>query len=184
MAPTPRCASKLYKAEKDLANAQERLLVFQQTNNVNFLQEQGSSAASYLAKLNVRLADLRTEFQLVELVLSDTNAAGAAKLPSAGGDAQQFGGYLKAREQHLLLKAEREDLGRFLRPKHPKILKMDEEIARQERTLDIFKQQTTDQLASTRNSLGTPVGQPPRLDQGVGSQGRRVEPQDGRVRTN
>jgi succinoglycan biosynthesis transport protein ExoP len=144
---------QLLKSEKDLKTAQEQLLMFQQTNNVNFLQEQGSSAAGYLAKLNIRLADLRTEYQLLDLMLSETNQANAPKLPSSGGDALQFAGYIKAREQHLLLKAEREDLGRYLKPKHPKIIKMDEEIARQERTLEIFKQQTAEQLGGTRNSL-------------------------------
>lgn len=144
---------QLYKPQQELKEAQEKVIAFQQANNIVFLQEQGNSAAGYLAKLNTRLADLRTEYQLLDLVLSDATNASAPRLPSNGGDTQQFVGYIKAREQLMLLKGEREDLSRYLKPKHPKIIKMDEEIARAERSLEIFKQQTADQLASTRNSL-------------------------------
>jgi capsular exopolysaccharide synthesis family protein len=53
----------------------------------------------------------------------------------------------------MLYKAERAEWGRYLKPKHPKIIKMDDEISRQERLLDIFRQQGRDQLISARDSL-------------------------------
>ena len=41
-----------------------------------------------------------------------------------------------------------EELSEFLRPKHPKMIAYSDEIERQERLLDIFRQQSAEQLES------------------------------------
>jgi len=58
------------------------------------------------------------------------------------------------KQQSLLLKADQQDLAQYLRPKHPKMMAMTEEIARRERLLDIYRQQSVDQLDSKKGSLG------------------------------
>src|SRR5260221_10863258 len=52
------------KGELELAQA--KLQDFRASNNVVFLQQQGSSAESYLASLNRQLASVRTELKLLE----------------------------------------------------------------------------------------------------------------------
>lgn len=61
--------------------------------------------------------------------------------------------YLKAKQQILLLKAQRDELGEFLRPKHPKIIALDEDITHKEKLLEIFRHQTQDQLANRQHAL-------------------------------
>jgi len=61
--------------------------------------------------------------------------------------------YLQAKQQILMLKAQRDELGQYLRPKHPKIIAMNEEIARQENLLDIFRQQSQEQLKNRQHTL-------------------------------
>ena len=61
--------------------------------------------------------------------------------------------YLKARQEVLLLKAEREELGEYLRPKHPKIIALGEDIAHKEKLLAIFRQQTQEQLENRKHTL-------------------------------
>jgi capsular exopolysaccharide synthesis family protein len=65
--------------------------------------------------------------------------------------------YLKAKQQILLLKADQQDLGEFLRPKHPKMIALTEEIARRERLLDIFRKQNAEQLESRKGSLSLQI---------------------------
>src|SRR5262249_11888214 len=60
---------------------------------------------------------------------------------------------LKARQQLLLFRAEQRDLGQYLKPRHPKMIVLSEEIGRCERLLDILRQQSTDQLECRRASL-------------------------------
>src|SRR5439155_265914 len=136
-------------------------------NNVVFLQEQGSSAGSYLAQLNRQIATLRTQLQLLQRLDPEqwvdaesrhaaTNsgeppeASARETLASlAGPQADLF----KASQQMQLLKAKRDELGRFLRPLHPKITKLNEEIATQEKLVGISRDEALRQLANRRQAL-------------------------------
>src|SRR6185503_6068951 len=52
-----------------------------------------------------------------------------------------------------LLKLQRARLSRYLRPKHPKIVKLDADIERAEKLIDIFQRQSRDQLAASRSAI-------------------------------
>src|SRR5207249_731508 len=62
--------------------------------------------------------------------------------------------YLKAKQQVQLLKAERDTLAKDLRPKHPKILKLNDEITKQEKLIDLFREDTVEKLETRRKSIG------------------------------
>jgi len=80
----------------------------------------------------------------------------APNLPSSLGEFEA--GYLQAKQQILLLKAKRDDLSQNLRPKHPDIIAINEEIASQEKLLDIYKGQSQEQLQNRRHSLELEIG--------------------------
>ena len=65
--------------------------------------------------------------------------------------------YLRTRQQVLLLKAEHDDLAKSLRPKHPRMIGLEEEISRRERLLRIFQEQTAQQLATRKELLGLQI---------------------------
>src|SRR5256885_14331334 len=83
-----RAAASLLTEVSELADKlkehQERMYAFQMSNNVVFLQEQGSGAGSYLALLNRQLATLRTELQLLQLIQPDQYVELGAKSRSVG----------------------------------------------------------------------------------------------------
>ena len=62
---------QLARPQKELKDAQDKLLAFQKENNVGFIAEVGNSASGFLAKLTTKLADLRTEAKLLELYNAD-----------------------------------------------------------------------------------------------------------------
>jgi Mrp family chromosome partitioning ATPase len=158
---------EVVRLEKDLRKCDEELVAFQTSNSVVILQEQGNSAGSFLAGLNQRLATLKSEYALLQSLNLDQNLEKqnrSGELSLALGDNQNSGAqsentaltdadYVRARQQVILLKAEQDDLGRYLRPKHPKIIALNEEIARQERFLAVFRQQSCEQLDARRDSL-------------------------------
>jgi uncharacterized protein involved in exopolysaccharide biosynthesis len=143
---------EVIRLEKDLRNADAELLEFQSTNTLLLSQEQGNSAGNYLAALNLRLATRKSEYDLLQMLTVDQNldlqqAPSAAVLPAngatdtsppAGGDRTDTD-YLRAKQQLLLLQAEQEELGRYLRTNHPKMIAMNEEIVRREQLLKIFR---------------------------------------------
>jgi capsular exopolysaccharide synthesis family protein len=215
----------------NLQEAKQEMVKYGDTNREVYLQEQGNSAADYLANLTRQLADLTSELQLLKTLTLDENAerlvglaqqsftpqsasqtgagqqglaqqtqaqqnlaqqtltqpASGTATPGGANPANarpnQFGPppgtanasrsaneaqakdqsqaslvgseteYLKAKQQILLMKAQRDDLGKYLRPKHPKIIVLNEDIDKMEKLLDIFRGQTKDQLTDRAHTL-------------------------------
>ena len=158
---------EVLRLKKELSKSDLEIAEFQSTNSVVLLQDQGNSAGNYLAALNNRLAALKSEQELLQTLTLDQNLdrqqqlSGTLPVSNDPNDRSVQGAgdhldsdYLRARQQILLLKADQQDLGQYLRPKHPKMIALSEEIARRERLLDIFRQQSAEQLESRKQSLG------------------------------
>jgi capsular exopolysaccharide synthesis family protein len=157
---------QLIQTEKDLRTAEDEMLEFQKQNNIGFIQEEGNSAAAYLVKLNRDYAAFKTEFDLLDLLDLDQNLDRAKNKSDGGAVAQTdeqvmpFSGvgpeadYLKAKQQVQLQKAERDILAKNLRPNHPKIIKINEEISKQEKLIDLYRGDALEKLKTRRESIG------------------------------
>ena len=160
--------AQLIQIEKDLRNGEDEMLEFQKEHNIGFIQEEGNSAAAYLVKLNQEYARLKTEYDLLSLLDLDQNLdrQQAAPRPSETVTASQpdegmpfadvgpEGDYLKAKQAVQLLKAERETLSKDLRPKHPKIIRLNDEIDKQEKLIALYRQDAVEKLETRRKSIG------------------------------
>jgi polysaccharide biosynthesis transport protein len=163
---TTGITEQLIQVEKDLRSAEDEMLEFQKENNIGFIQEEGNSAAAYLVRLNRQYASLKTEYDLLNLLNLDQNLDRAQSQSEASSDVQgedkglpfadvgPEADYLKAKQQVQLLKAEREELSKDLRPKHPKIIKLNDEIAKQEKLIQLFRADTVEKLKTRRESIG------------------------------
>lgn len=165
---TTGITENLIQIEKDLRNAEDEMLDFQKQNNIGFIQEEGNSAAQYLVRLNQQYAQLKTEYELLEKLDLDQNldrsqglkaeSSPGAPIPEAEGmpfsDVGPEGEYLKAKQQVQLLKAERDTLSQDLRPKHPKILKLKDEITKQEKLIELFRSDAVEKLETRQKSIG------------------------------
>src|SRR5881275_2818230 len=163
---TTGITEQLIQVEKDLRNGEDEMLEFQKQNNIGFIQEQGNSAAQYLVKLNQQYAQLKTEYDLLNLLDLDQNLDRAQNKTEAasgqGSDNQGMpfsdvgpeGDYLKAKQQIQLLKAERETLAKDLRPNHPKILKLNDEMTKQDKLIQLFRADALEKLKTRRKSIG------------------------------
>lgn len=158
---------QLIQTEKDLRTAEDEMLEFQKQNNIGFIQEEGNSAAAYLVRLNRDFASLKTEYDLLNLLDLDQNldrAQNKAESAATGEATEERGlpfadvgpeaDYLKAKQEVQLLKAERDTLAKDLRPKHPKILKLNDDIAKAERLIDLYREDTVEKLETRRKSIG------------------------------
>lgn len=167
---TTGITEQLIQVEKDLRNSEDELIEFQKQNNIGFIQEEGNSAAAYLVRLNQQYAQLKTEYDLLNLLDLDQNldraqskmdAAQASQGPTGDNnqglpfsDVGPEADYLKAKQQVQLLKAEKETLAKDLRPQHPKILKLNDKITEQEKLIDLFRADTLERLKTRRESIG------------------------------
>ena len=155
---------QLVTLERELKKDEEELINFQASNSVVVLQEQGNSAGNYLAQLNRQLADRRREFNLLTALNLDQNLDRQQRkdtLPVAADDKSPDSGqisflspeYQKAKQEIQLKKAELLEWSEFLKAKHPRMIALNEEVTRREKLLEIFKQQSVEQLENRRNSL-------------------------------
>jgi capsular exopolysaccharide synthesis family protein len=163
---TTGITEQLIQVEKDLRNSEDEMLEFQKQNNIGFIQEQGNSAAQYLVKLNQQYAQQKTEYDLLNLLDLDQNLDRAQVKTDTGtnqgsdnqglpfSDVGPEADYLKAKQQIQLLKAERETLAKDLRPNHPKILKLNDEITKQDKLIGLFRADTLEKLKTRRESIG------------------------------
>src|ERR1041385_3720258 len=168
---TTAITEQLIQVEKDLRAAEDEMIEFQKQNNIGFITEEGNSAAQYLVRLNQQYAQLQTEYQLLSLLDLDQNLDRAqgkndgttppGSQPTddktsglAFSDVGPEADYLKAKQQLQLLKAERETLSKDLRPKHPKIIKLNDEITKQEKLIELYRQDTVEKLETRRKSIG------------------------------
>lgn len=155
---------ELLKLDKDLQTGQDALLTFQKNNDVVFLEEEGNSAAKYLAQLDGQLSELQTEYRLLNLLDLDQNLEREQPKPGASSGTSVDSGaaagptgpeieYLKAKQEVQLLEAEKERHARYMRPKHPLMVELDSEIAEQERLISLFRDQSEAQLATKKESI-------------------------------
>ncbi|MEY2490056.1 MAG: polysaccharide biosynthesis transport protein [Verrucomicrobiota bacterium] len=167
---TTAITEQLISVEKDLRNGEDEMLEFQKANNIGFIQEEGNSAAAYLVRLNQQFAALKTEYDLLSLLDLDQNldrtqktrpdsSAGTQPAEDQSGgmpfsDVGPEGDYLKAKQALQLLKAEKDTLSKDLRPKHPKIIKLNDEIAKSENLIKLYRADTVEKLETRRKSIG------------------------------
>ncbi len=142
---------KVVEKQLEIEELEEKKLQFQQTNNIVFITEQGNNAGAYLAELNNRRAELRTEIRILNTMgKSEGNSLDALtedKLSSLDEE------YEKAKRVVSQLRAERDEFAIYMKPAHPKIRKLNQEIERHENLLSIYRRQTLGQLEDRRRKL-------------------------------
>lgn len=160
---------ELVRLEKNLRVSEEELVGFQRSNSVALLEDQGNSAGTYVATLHQRLAALKAEDALLQSLapaqISRANSPESTHVSRTSSpldppdvSLKSFGeppasDMLKSRQQVLLLKAEQQELGHYLRSKHPKMIALSEDIARREGVLEILEQQNARELETRKKSL-------------------------------
>jgi succinoglycan biosynthesis transport protein ExoP len=163
-------ATEVNQLAQELKKQQEKVYAFQMSNNAVFLQDPGNNAANYLSLLNRQLATYKTELQLLQLIQSpdqwvELNGKGRQNgaIEPAPGDAQPQdviaglsgaqADLYRANQQIQMLKVKREELSKALRPMHPKIQKLDQDIAAQEKIVEVSRGETMKQLTNRREAL-------------------------------
>ncbi len=155
-------SEQVQRSERDLKNDQAALTEYEKSNNFVVLQQNSVVEANYLAKLQTELSDYKLQVKLLDATALDqdskrsqgTNSTdalfdslrNAVQSPSSSGRQE-------AMRQIELLKARREKLSKYLRPEHPKMVKLDEDIARSQKLVEVYQQQSREQIATAREAL-------------------------------
>jgi capsular exopolysaccharide synthesis family protein len=175
---------QMLRLDPDMRKVDDQIAAFLSTNDVALL-EGASGVGNYLTILYQRLAESQSEYDLLQSMTLDQNllleqgrtplVAGAAVpggLPmgnnvlgnaalaeqSALFSPSTIGmQYLSIKQQILLLKAEQERFGEYLKLKHPKMLALDEASAKLGRLLGIYRDQSVEQLEAKKSALALQI---------------------------
>lgn len=155
-------SEQVQRWERDLKTEQDALSAYERTNNLTVIQEESAVLGGYLAKLRTQLSDLQMEDRLLNAAETPVNPGSEgttnSAIPLTGNSARNGSAsaspassdQLSAVKELELLKMQRERLSKSLRPKHPKIVKLDEQIDRIQRLQEIYNRQSQDQLLASR----------------------------------
>jgi polysaccharide biosynthesis transport protein len=158
------------RQKREYERAEAKLFEFQKEHNIPVIDGVSSMSAQYLVDLKRRLADVQTEMDLLNTETPEqrlerspvlnvpqtesTNTVSEAQTQygltkGVGGSSE----YTLIKNAIYILRQEREDLSKFLRPRHPKIMRLTEELEKKKRLLALVQDQTKDQIARYRDSL-------------------------------
>jgi polysaccharide biosynthesis transport protein len=153
--------------QDDMNNGETNLTRYEESNNLAVLEQENEVGGSELAKLKGLLADdlLKSNtLDAVELertiapigpILNTTNMANPLFSQVAGDN--QSGSPVSASENAIQqiesLKFERTRLSKYLRPTHPKIVKLDEDITNAQNLVDFYRRQNDQDIAVARKAL-------------------------------
>jgi capsular exopolysaccharide synthesis family protein len=176
---------QMTRLEPEMQKCDDEMQAFLGTNDVALLEE-ASGVGNYLAALYQQLASAQSEHALLQSmtldqsllleqdrapVMSGAGMSGAATAAGGGvlvnaGLGEQSGlfspnsigtEYLTVKQQILLLQAEQKRIGEYLKPKHPRMVELSQEIDRLGQTLDIYRDQSVEQLDAKKSALSLQI---------------------------
>ncbi len=172
---------QMLRLEPDMQKCDAELESFLSTNDVALLAE-ASGLGSYLISIYQQLASAQSEADLLNsmtleqsLLLEQAqnpviasqygNAADRGVLVNAGLENQSgwpalttIGTeYLTVKQQIQLLQADRDRYAEYLKPQHPEMVALDQEIEKLGRVLDIYRQQSEEQLQARKSALALQI---------------------------
>ncbi len=154
-------SEQVQRLERDMKLGQEALNEYERSNNLTVLVEESSQEASYLAKLKTELSDYQLEYKLLAAKALEENspANNSSKdtvfdsLNNSESARSAVAERQGADKEIQLLKLDRDRLAKNLRPNHPKMIKLNQDIARSERLIEVYHQQSQEQIDASREAL-------------------------------
>ena len=160
---------EILRLEREARKADEELSAYQSTNSIVMIEEQGNTTGKRLASLTQRLAETRSEYDLLQSLTAEMamdpqtqtkattttpeSGEGAGKAATMQPSAARNTEFFQAKQQITMLKAELASLSRFLRPKHPKIVALNGEIVRKLQLMQIYLAEGQEELQNRKRAL-------------------------------
>ena len=182
-----RITDQVEGLDRDIKKIEAEEAAFATNNNIVFVKEQVASLVGYMLQKTRQLDAYRNQYEFLSTLTLDqildrqqslapkimsvqksaTGQKPDPRQPATAQSSDQDLGvdqdnylnteFLRARQDLLLRRADLDDWAKILRPKHPRMVAMNEDIVRRENLLRIFKDQSKEQLAGQRDSLSMQI---------------------------
>lgn len=150
-------AAEITRLEQEIDVQEQTLLRFKERNNVSFWEQQSVSSARFLADLKAREASLRMQMAVMdswEKAAAEHGFSSNAEVGSSGAVVFSESSDRQLNRQKLdALTIERDELLIGLRPAHPKIVRLNEEISRLERLIELSTRKLGERRHERRTAM-------------------------------
>lgn len=143
--------AEMRKAQEQVAAGYAELEAFRKSYNVASVEQEATSTALRHSALKDELAKLRREFLLLESLNSLPLTAPTGD--KADGTLIELREQDTARRQLAVLLEQKSELEKVLKDKHPKMIKLEGEIATQRKLIEVYQKHSAEQLAKRRTEL-------------------------------
>jgi capsular exopolysaccharide synthesis family protein len=163
--------SQIALKEAELKTAQDNLTAYMRTNNVPVLEDRAKAASAYLSDLLTDYSKLSLEYQLLKAACATnsgdgslnvaamantttgTGTTGGATQDSDSASAAPAASFSEAQRELAKLKFMRESFAKYFKPAHPKMVKLDQEIAQLDGVCNSLRNLNREQLQAHMNMV-------------------------------
>jgi capsular exopolysaccharide synthesis family protein len=142
---------QMENAHKRMNEGQAEMAAFKNKHRVSFVEEEAKNTALRLNSLQDELHKLTREERLLEF----TNFVNVATRPNDKSDAPavEVREYDRIRQQLAQLQQSKRDMEVLYLPKHPRMVKIDEQLTAQSNLLQVLETQSAEQLKQRREAI-------------------------------
>ena len=168
--PAASLADEIARLDREITADDKALVDFQKRVQIVMSEYDQQNLAKDLVRKKEELRGMRTEYETIQLLspeqqlerFSQLEQRRAAAAGATGGDAEtganarvteilgKRSDYVTAQLTLTQFRAQKKELERFLKPRHPKIIDLNEEIDKQERTLAALRENVVEDINARR----------------------------------
>lgn len=150
------------RVEQQLAAEEDALFRFKEKHNMGYWNRQSADAGQLLSQLKIREANLRLQLNMVDQMrqtavtddregrLTALNAVtGAAKPPGPVSEVKLSAQVAQLRQQLISLQVEREQKLLIFKSKHPRVVRLDQEIQKLARMIELLSAENESSFEQT-----------------------------------
>lgn len=153
-------SEELQRLRKDKDQHEKELQAFIEKNNMAFWDEQSKTASRYLSELKTQQANLTTELHRLQNLTSEQLLTRSATKPAPQTEDTSGTGtdtpissdlnvqYLQKSQELVQKQAEFEEMSKIWKPKHPRLIALQDDIEKVKRLITTIKNQTQETTQS------------------------------------
>jgi polysaccharide biosynthesis transport protein len=138
-------------AQKQINEGRAELMAFQNQHNVASVEDEAKSSATRLSQLKDELHKLQRDQRMMEFTNEATTVANTAN--KDGTTSIELREQDRVRQQLAQLEQTRREYEDIYLPKHPKFVKLQEQMSSQSNLLAVLQTQSTEQLKTRRDAI-------------------------------
>ena len=147
---------ELRELDVEMDQTQKDIRTYQEKNNTAAVRELSESATKNLTTVNAKMEDYRTELRILESFNEDASLDQIQDVINLDA-LQSTQNYRETKRQYQNLLAMKETFGIYLKPKHPKMIEINDNLEVLGNRLKVIRKQAFEQIEEQKTNIRTRI---------------------------